>query len=237
MSRAERLLQLMQCLRQCRHPVSGAVLSQTLGISLRTLYRDIASLQAQGADIEGEAGVGYVLKPGFMLPPMMFTPEEVEALVLGSRWVAERGDARLADAARQALSKISAVLPADLRHELDSSALIVGPGEVLPHPHVDLAEIRSAIRRERKLSMSYTDLKGQASKRTVWPFALGFFEQVRVLVAWCELRQEVRHIRTDRIVAMTVVDERYPQRRQALLKAWRAALVPDAPRSKAADRN
>jgi predicted DNA-binding transcriptional regulator YafY len=237
MSRAERLLQLMQCLRQHRNPVSGAELAQALGISLRTLYRDIASLQAQGADIQGEAGLGYVLKPGFMLPPMMFTPEEVEALVLGSRWVAERGDARLAEAARQALSKISAVLPPDLRHELDSSALIVGPGGVLAQPHVDLAEIRSAIRRERKVRMSYTDLKGQASERTVWPFALGFFEQVRVLVAWCELRQEVRHFRTDRMVAMTVLEERYPQRRQVLLKAWRAAQVPDTSRSKATDKN
>src|SRR6516225_364885 len=105
MSRAERLLDLIQILRRHRRPVAGKLLAEELGISLRTLYRDIASLQAQGAGIEGEAGIGYVLKPGFMLPPLMFSEEEIEALVLGSRWVAERGDQRLAAAAKNALAR------------------------------------------------------------------------------------------------------------------------------------
>src|SRR5437660_11613561 len=115
MSRAERLLELIQRLRSHRYPVSGASLAADLGISLRTLYRDIASLQAQGARIDGEPGVGYVLRPGFMLPPLMFSQEEIEALVLGSRWVAERTDAALKHAANNALAKIAAVLPSDLR--------------------------------------------------------------------------------------------------------------------------
>src|ERR1700752_131103 len=106
MSRAERLLELMQMLRRHRRPVSGAQLAQELGISLRTLYRDIASLQAQGATIDGAPGIGYVLRPGFVLPPLMLAPEEIEALVLGTRWVADRADRRLADAARNALAKI-----------------------------------------------------------------------------------------------------------------------------------
>jgi predicted DNA-binding transcriptional regulator YafY len=108
----------MEQLRRHRHPVSGAELAQRLGVSLRTLYRDIATLQAQGARIEGEAGLGYVLRPGFTLPPLMFTEDEIEALVLGMRWVADRADEHLADAARQALHRIAAVLPQDLRYTL-----------------------------------------------------------------------------------------------------------------------
>ena len=221
MSRAERLLQLMQCLRRHRCPVSGATLAVELGVSLRTLYRDIASLQAQGARIDGEAGVGYVLRPGFMLPPLMFSEDEIEALVLGSRWVAARADARLGEAARNALAKIGAVLPADLRHELDASALLVGPGEPIAVGDQELARIRQAIRAERKLEIRYRDLQGSESTRTIWPFALGFFDRVRVVVAWCELRQAIRHFRTDQIIRLSVLDTRYPRRRQALLKDWR----------------
>ncbi len=108
--------------------MSGRILAEELGVSLRTLYRDIGTLQGQGASIVGEAGLGYILRPGFMLPPLMFSEDEIEALVLGSRWVADRGDARLGEAARNALAKIAAVLPADLRDELDASTLLVGPG-------------------------------------------------------------------------------------------------------------
>jgi len=223
MSRAERLLDLMQVLRRYRQPVSGRALAAELGVSLRTLYRDIATLQAQGAGIEGEPGVGYVLRPGFLLPPLMFTEEEVEALVLGSRWVVERGDGRLADAARNALSKIAAVLPPDRREGMDGSALLVGPGEPIAAGDAELAAIRHAIRAERKLELFYRDRDGSDSRRTVWPFALGFFDRVRVMVAWCELRQSFRHFRTDRILALTVTDARYPRRRQAMLKAWREA--------------
>src|SRR6188768_954890 len=131
MSRAERLLGLMQVLRRHRRPVSGATLAREMRISIRTLYRDIGSLQAQGAHIDGEPGLGYVLKPGFMLPPLMFSEEEIEALVLGSRWVAKRSDAQLGAAARNALAKILAVLPADLRDDADNSALIVAPGQMM----------------------------------------------------------------------------------------------------------
>lgn len=211
----------MQCLRRHRCPVSGATLAVELGVSLRTLYRDIASLQAQGARIDGEAGVGYVLRPGFMLPPLMFSEDEIEALVLGSRWVAARADARLGEAARNALAKIGAVLPADLRHELDASALLVGPGEPIAVGDQELARIRQAIRAERKLEIRYRDLQGSESTRTIWPFALGFFDRVRVVVGWCELRQAIRHFRTDQIIRLSVLDTRYPRRRQALLKDWR----------------
>ena len=223
MSRAERLLELMQVLRRHRRPVSGAALARELKISIRTLYRDIASLQAQGAHIEGEPGLGYVLKPGFMLPPLMFSEEEIEALVLGSRWVADRADPELAEAAVNLLAKVGAVLPADLRHELQSSALLVGPGAPLAVGDTELPKIRRAIRAQRKLEIRYRDLRGEETARTVWPFALGFFDRVRVLAAWCELREGLRHFRTDRIVALAVTKASYPRARQALLKEWRAS--------------
>lgn len=223
MSRAERLLDLMQVLRRHRQPVSGRSLAGELGVSLRTLYRDIATLQAQGAMIEGEPGVGYLLRAGFLLPPLMFTEEEVEALVLGTRWVVDRGDSRLGGAARNALAKIAAVLPPDKREGLDGSTLLVGPGEPIAAGDAELATIRTAIRTERKLEIAYRDRDGSESRRTVWPFALGFFDRVRVMVAWCELRQSFRHFRTDRILALTASETRYPRRRQAMLKEWRAA--------------
>lgn len=221
MSRSERLLQLLQALRRHRRPVSGKVLSEETGVSLRTLYRDIASLQAQGAAIEGERGVGYVLKPGFLLPPLMLSAEEIEALVLGSRWLSGRADPALADAATSALAKIGAVLPANLRNELDTSALLVAPPAKTSDEPVAVDLLRQAIHSERKLRLAYRDAGGGISHRTVWPFALAFFEQSRVLMCWCELRQDFRNFRTDRIAEAEPREARYPQRRQALLKAWR----------------
>lgn len=221
MSRAQRLLDLIQILRGHRFPVTGTELAKQLGISLRTLYRDIATLQQQGADIAGEPGLGYVLRPGFVLPPLMFSEDEIEALVLGSRWVAQRTDDRLAAAAKNALTKIAAVLPDELRHILDASTLLIGPATGHPHSDEALQQIRHAIRSERKLELHYRDLKGKATLRTIWSFALGYFDQAQVLVGWCEIREGFRHFRTDRIVSLRVTEQRYPRRRQALLKAWR----------------
>ena len=222
MSRAQRLLDLIQYLRRHRHPVSGAAIAAALGVSLRTLYRDIATLNAEGARIEGEPGVGYVLRPGFMLPPLMFSEDEIEALVLGARWVAESGDAPLGEAAENAIAKIAAVLPDDLKDRVEASTLLVGPGRA-PAGEVELPAIRRAIRDERKLRIRYVDGEGGATRRTIWPFALGFFDRARVVAAWCELRKAYRHFRTDRIAALTVTETRYPRRRQALLREWRAA--------------
>lgn len=222
MSRSQRLLDLLQILRLHRYPVTGAALATELGISLRTLYRDIATLQSQGAAIDGEPGLGYVLRPGFMLPPLMFSEDELEALVLGSRWVSDRGDKRLASAARDALAKIAAVLPADLRQSLDATQLLIGPGEVASFGEADLSLIRQAIRTERKLALIYRDQHDTETNRTIWPFALAYFDRVRVLVAWCETREAFRHFRTDRIVSITPTPTRYPRRRQQLLQEWRA---------------
>jgi predicted DNA-binding transcriptional regulator YafY len=221
MSRSARLLDLIQSLRRHKRPVTAARLADELGISLRTVYRDIATLQGQGAAIEGEAGIGYVLRPGFLLPPLMFGDDELEAIVLGLGWVTQRGDAQLSAAARDAFAKIAAVLPADLKDAAESAGVMPGPGPKLVEAGIDLAPLRRAIRTEQKLRLDYADVAGRASSRVVWPFALGFFDQIRVLVAWCETRQDFRHFRADRIVAAEATGHRYPKRRRALLKEWR----------------
>lgn len=221
MSRAARLLDLLQALRNRTVPVSGQHLAQELGISIRTLYRDIATLQAQGADIQGEPGLGYVLRPGFTLPPLMFSADEIEALVLGSRWVAARSaDDRLSASAQQALSKITAVLPVELRDRVEATNLLVPRRDVTDQ--IDAAEIRLAIRGERKLRIRYRSLGEEVSTRTIWPFLIGFFEDARVVAGWCELRQDYRHFRIDRIESVERLTERYPKRRAVMLRDWRA---------------
>jgi predicted DNA-binding transcriptional regulator YafY len=221
MSRASRLLDLLQLLRRHRAPVTGPAQARKLGISIRTLYRDIATLQGQGADIRGEPGLGYVLRPGFTLPPLMFSADEIEALVLGSRWVAVRGDARLAAAADNAVAKIRAVLPDPLRESVDEATLTV-PSVTFAEPAtVDVSAIRAAIREEHKLTISYRDNEGVDTRRTIWPFLIGFFDRVLVIAAWCELRQDYRGFRADRILELAATETRYPRRRVAMVKEWR----------------
>ncbi|WP_036290870.1 WYL domain-containing protein [Methylosinus sp. PW1] len=226
MSRAGRLFELLQLLRGRRRPVSGAELARAAGVSLRTLYRDIAALQAMGAEIEGEPGVGYVLRPGFLLPPLMFSEEEIEALELGAKWVAQRTDDGLSRAAQSAMAKISAVLPQG-RSRASDDALIVGPPWSRAHV-AELKLLRRALREERKLAISYADGKGARTRRVVWPVALGFFESARVLVAWCELRGDFRHFRADRIEAAEMLEERPPRRRQTLQKEWRRSMLTES---------
>jgi predicted DNA-binding transcriptional regulator YafY len=218
-ARAERLLGLIQVLRRHRRPVSGQTLADELGISLRTVYRDIQTLIGQGAAIDGEAGIGFVLRPGFVLPPLMLREEEIEALVLGLRLVAQRTDAQFKRAAMDALAKIAAVLPDDLREGIETIGLLAGPdNETEP---VDLAAVRAAIRGEHKLVLHYVDRDGEETQRAIWPIAIGFFKRAQVIAAWCELRSDYRHFRTDRIVRVGATDQRYPRRRRVLMKEWR----------------
>lgn len=219
MSRAQRLLDLIQILRCHRFPVAGSALAHELGISLRTLYRDIDTLKAQGAHIDGEPGVGFILRPGFMLPPLMFSEDEIEALVLGYRWVAAQPDQPLGEAARNALSKIAAILPDDLQRSLDASSLHVS-SQYPAAGDAGLPIIRKAIRLEQRLSITYTDEKGNQSRRTIWPIALGFFDRIRVVAAWCETRLDYRHFRTDRIGSLEMTGSRYPRRRSEMLREW-----------------
>ncbi len=220
MSRPERLLDLIQILRRHRRPVRGAELAEELRVSLRTVYRDIQSLIATGARIDGEAGIGFVLRAGYTLPPLMFEAEEIEALVLGSRMVAESADELLARAARNALAKVAAVLPEERRDEIESLGLLSAPRPPTAPDGVELASIRKAIRAERKVWITYGDVLGNRTERRIWPIALTFYDRKRLLAAWCELRQDYRHFRTDRIVALTETPERLPKRRRVLMREW-----------------
>jgi len=225
MSRTERLLQLLQILRRHRQAVSGQNLAQELNISLRTFYRDIATLQGQGADIAGEAGVGYVLRPGYLMPPLMFSQTEMDALMLGMRWGATFADASLSKAAIDALAKIAAVLPTEQRNNMGAVPLRVGPPASPLFQTEDLSMLRDAIRRERKVEISYRNGAAKQSTRTVWPFAIGYFPDCRIVVAWCEKREAFRHFRTDRLLACTVLDTHYPRRRDEMFRTWKRTVA------------
>lgn len=221
MSRSHRLFDLMQVLRRHRGTVSGKVLASEAGVSLRTIRRDIATLQAMGADIDGEPGVGYILRPGFLLPPLSFTEEELQALVAGAQWVGRQTDDSLAFAAQNALAKIGGVLPSEMRRALDDDALYIGRQRE-DTSGLDLARVRRAMREQRKMHIVYADQAGAASQRTIWPIMLGFVESRRFVAGWCELREDFRLFRADRIVKVDFLDDRYSPNRRQLVKEWRA---------------
>ncbi len=230
MTRAERLLALVRLLRTHRYPVAGQQLAQSLAISLRTLYRDIATLQAQGADIRGAPGLGYVLHPGFALPPLMFTEHELEALMLGMRWVARRADPALSQAAHDVLAKAEAVLPPGGAERLNRTALFAAGAGPSAHPTFDTHVLRDAIRRERKVRLSYRSAGARVSVRVVRPLGIGYFDQADILAAWCESRQDFRHFRLDRIQALTLLDEGFEGQGGWLLRRWRTAGLAAVPK-------
>ena len=237
MSRVDRLFLLLQALRRRRSVIGGPALADELGVSRRTLYRDIGTLRDMGARIDGEAGVGYRLQPGFVLPPLMFSSDELEALILGARWVARRDDAALAGAALEAISRIRAVLPERQREALDATTLFVGPAGGHPAPDggseglPDAATVertgafnacfREAMRAERRTWLRYADERGALSERWIWPFAIADFEALPIAAAWCELRQDFRHFRFDRVLECRPGEDRYPRRRLVLMAEWR----------------
>lgn len=220
MDKTERLFSIMDALRRHRRPITAAALAEEQGVSVRTLYRDIQTLIGLGAPIDGEAGVGYMLKPGFFLPPLMFSAEELEALVLGARWVETQPDDGLSAAARNALAKIATASPEDLRDRISDTALwpVAIWGQRKPIPV--LAEIRLAMRQEKAVRLDYEDEQGRPSSRTIWPVGLAFYEGKQTIAAWCLLRNDFRNFRTDRIVSLVITDERFGKRRAALEKEW-----------------
>lgn len=224
MRRADRLMQLLQILRRHRRPVTGETIAAELEVSLRTVYRDIAALIGQRVPVRGEAGIGYVLGEGFDLPPLMFSVDELEAVVLGLRWVGRSSDKALSRAARDTIAKIGTVLPQGLKPYLYDSSLIMPPGFSDVEPAVDEGELRSAIREERKISLRYIDVAEQETSRTIWPIALAYYDRKRLLVGWCELRDAFRSFRTERIAEAYVSNERYPRRRKVLLSEWQHKL-------------
>jgi predicted DNA-binding transcriptional regulator YafY len=237
LSRSTRLLRLLQALRGRRHPVTAARLAEALEVSERTIYRDVADLMAQGAPISGEAGVGYILRPGLFLPPLMLTPDEVEAVLLGLRYVDQRGDEALRTAATEALAKIGAVLSPEAQASLATPSIMPGPSPAaFPDNVTPLDDLRAGIRAQTRLAITYQDEQGRRTERTVWPIQLGFMDRARVLGAWCELRQDFRTFRTDRIVSATPAG-RYPARRADLMRRLRAHLEAMAARHGSPDGN
>jgi predicted DNA-binding transcriptional regulator YafY len=224
MRRTERLFAIIQILRRARAPMTAATMAEELETSLRTVYRDIAELIAQRVPVRGEAGIGYMLESGFDMPPLMLTPDEIEAAVLGARWVAGRGDPALARAANDLVAKIGAVIPPHLRPFLLDGALTTPdrPGRVRPDS-LDVGKVRAAIRSQTKIVLTYRDENERESRRTVWPVAIAYYESVRLLAAWCELREAFRHFRTDRVSAAEFTEDRYPARRDILRSQWRKA--------------
>lgn len=222
MSKIERLFAVMDALRRHRAPVTAAQLAQEQGVSVRTVYRDVQTLLGLGAPIDGEAGIGYLLRPGFFLPPLTFTTEELEALTLGARWVQGQGDAELATAARNALGKIAAASRDDLRDRIDETGLWPVPSRRTCEPVPVLRLIRRAMREERALAMQYQDEAGRSSERAIWPVLLAYFEGKQIVAAWCRLRAAFRHFRVDRIVRLTTTDDRFGKPRRLLAREWRA---------------
>jgi predicted DNA-binding transcriptional regulator YafY len=221
MDKVSRLFALMQILRGRQRAITAQQLAEKLSVSVRTVYRDIDALVALGATIDGSAGVGYILRSGFFLPPLMFSDEEIEVLVLGSRWVAAQGDAGLAQAAESAMGKIATASQKELRDKIAEVGLWAPrprrSGSSSPH----LGLIREAIRREHKLQLRYVDARDVGSKRVVWPIALGFFENTLVVAAWCELRGDFRHFRVDRMTGLSPQGMRYPRPRRELVRDWK----------------
>lgn len=221
MRRADRLFQIIQILRRRRGPVTADAIAAELETSKRTIYRDIADLVGQRAPIRGEAGVGYVLDEGFDLPPLMLTADEVEAAVLGAQLVAQRGDPALARAAEDLVAKIAAVIPEALRMLALEPATRAPRTWTNPPDVVDMAQVRLCIRAGRKMTLTYRDEKDVESRRTVWPFAIGYYATARLMLTWCELRKDFRSFRTDRITQAEFLDERYPERPATLRAKWR----------------
>lgn len=206
--RADRLFQIIQLLRRKR-VVTAAQLARELEVSERTVYRDLRDLIGRGTPIEGEPGVGYRLRREYDLPPLMFEPDEIEALVLGARIVARAGDARLAKASRAVLSKVEAVLPKKRKHLLDATPLYAPMSLSSADVSEALTASRHAVATRMKLRFGYRREDGEPSLRTVRPLAAFFWGKVWTLAAWCELRDDFRNFRLDRVSEVKVTDETF----------------------------
>jgi predicted DNA-binding transcriptional regulator YafY len=208
--RADRLFQIVQH-RRARRLTTAAALADLLSVSERTIYRDIRDLSLSGVPVEGEAGVGYRLAKGFDVPPIMFTLDEVEALVTGARMVEAWGGPALAASSRSAVTKITLALPASRRQDIERTRLFAPDFHIDPRTGLQLESIRQAIQHRRKVRMEYEDGKKQTTHRTVWPLGLYFWGSTWTLAAWCETRVDYRSFRLDRIGLVQLLDEPFEE--------------------------
>ncbi len=221
MLRATRHRRIIDLIRRARVPVTAQNIADRLEVTVRTIYRDVAALIDDGVPIRGEAGVGYVMRSGYDLPPLMFTVPELEALMLGARMVVARADPETAAAADDVIAKISAAIPQSLHPVLADAPLYAAPERRKRRDQIDLGGLREALRTERKVVIEYVDEEGRESQRTIWPLSIGYFDSRRIIVAWCELRTSFRHFRTDRVRALETLEDKLPKRRVSLLADWR----------------
>lgn len=218
MRRADRLFQIVQQLRSGRL-MTAARLADRLDVSVRTIYRDIRDLSLSGVPIEGEAGVGYMLRGGFDVPPLMFNAEEIEALVLGARLVKAWGGQELALAATEALDKIEGALPERLRHRIDTPRLFA-PSYEADGRIAHLDALRQAINGRQVLRIEYLSLEDVPTNRGIWPLGLFFWGKIWTLASWCELRQDYRSFRVDRIQALTADGRQFQESEQISLRQY-----------------
>ncbi len=223
MRRADRLFDIIQLLRGAARPLTASRMAGRLEVSPRTVYRDIAALQASGVPVDGASGLGYVLRPGYDMPPLMFTAEEAQTIAVALDLVRRTGDRGLQDAAGRVRAKIAAVSPTRPWAPFHVSS----HGAYVPDI-VCMSEVRDAIRSARKLRIRYLDGHGRHSDRVVWPLAVAYFMEATLIGAWCELRGDYRHFRADRIQAVEILDTFYPPDRPELLAGWRALHGPAA---------
>lgn len=220
--RADRLFDILRVLRAATRPVTAASIADELEVTVRTVYRDIATLQARRVPIEGAAGIGYVLRHGFDLPPLMFTEDEAEAIAVGVRMLARTGDPGLQKAAESVLSKVTLVVPDPLRDYLAAAPVYVSKsGAPVPERRDLPTTIRHAIRGGRKMRIAYQDEDGRETRRVIQPFAVAYYVEATLVCAWCELRNDIRHFRTDRVVSAEVLDEGFSIPRK-VIAAWLA---------------
>jgi predicted DNA-binding transcriptional regulator YafY len=230
MRRADRLFQIVNVLRRRRRATTATHLAERLGVSERTVYRDIRDLILAGTPIDGEAGVGYRIRPGYDLPPLMFDRDEIQALVLGARIVRQFGDPALARASDAILGKVAAIVPKDLAPLVAETRLFV-PSTIGAGKSGDaLALAREALIARRKLELSYAKAEGAATKRTVRPLGIFFWGRTWTLAAWCELHQDFRNFRLDRIAASTMLDETFEDEAGKALRDMLARYGPEAVR-------
>jgi predicted DNA-binding transcriptional regulator YafY len=227
MRRADRLFDIIQTLRVARNPMTAATLAEQLEVTVRTVYRDIAALQASRVPIEGAAGIGYVLRRGFDLPPLMFTADELDAISVGARLVRRLRDPGLQDAADSVLAKITTILPEQLRRGVVAAPFYVSAGQAEAPTGIDLSDVRFAIRETRKMRITYTDARGLRSNRTIWPIAMAYYVDATLIGAWCQLREDYRHFRVERIVTSTLMDETFPTEGGKLMEGWLAQRAMD----------
>lgn len=229
MTKTTRLFQLMTALRRATPPVTAEALAQEMAVSVRTIYRDIDALRGLGAVIDGAAGFGFTLIEDASLPPLGFEDDELEALVLGLREVAVIGDPALAKAARNALAKITARVPAQQQNRLEHAVLDAHRWVSPPIPTIDVAELRKATWDEWAVRFAYEDRFGQATQRTVLPLGIVYMEASSMLLAWCQLRADFRTFRLDRMRALEVTSQSFRPRRASLLRDHLARLRETSP--------